>query len=158
MIKSSNNLNDLENWMSKNCSRKEKYYFAFNLKTNEWTVSDERIRATKNRIVRHPEAMLRKSKFTRSWIKHIGDAFGGFVCKSTVIDYFGKDIAEEILVDAEVPSPYYTNSPWMKLYAIAKLIPLAKEKNVNGAKGKLVKIIQSMNVDEEPKNRVRISA
>lgn len=158
MIKSSNNLNDLEKWMSKNCSRKEKYYFAFNLKTNEWTVSDERIRATKNRIVRHPKAMLRKGSFTRSWIKYIGDAFGGFVCKSTVVDYFGKDIAEEIIVDAEVQNPYYTRAPWMKLYAVDKLIPLAKEKNVKGAKGKLVKIIRSKNVNEETSNSMRLSA
>ena len=151
------NLEDLADWMLQNGDRKQRYYYAFNANTNVWTVSDKRIRATKNTIVRHPNEIAKC--YRAKWLKYIGDAFGGLVCKSTVIEYFGRETADVIPFDAELDNPYYKCSPPMKLYIVDKLIPLAKVKKMDSlGRDKLAKVIQSKDVDKEKSNIMRLSA
>ena len=150
-------LDDLADWMLENGDRKQRYYYAFNAKTNVWTVSDKRIRATKNTMVRHPNEIAKC--YRTQWLKYIGDAFGGLVCKSTVVEYFGRETADEIPFDAMLYNPYYKCSPPMKLYVVDRLIPLAKVKKMDTlGEGKLAKIIQSKEVNMESSNSMRLSA
>lgn len=106
------NIDALVSWMVKNGDRKQSYYYSLDINTCEMEVSSNRINESINKIVRHPEAIRKYKK----WRTHIAEAFGGFVCKASVIELLGKSLADKIHWDALADNPHYRCSSPMKLY------------------------------------------
>lgn len=112
MNKKFENINALATWMVANGDRKQRYYYSLDINTCKMEVSSNKISESIYKIVRHPDALTKG----KHWRSHIVEAFGGFVCKTTVIELVGKSLADKIHWDAVADNPHYRCSSPMKLY------------------------------------------
>jgi len=114
-------------WLVQNGNKEKvsKYYIAVNIIDSTVELSSKSIRKAKNKIIRQ----LAERRKWQTWYSVISEAFGGFICKSTVILVLGKQAANNVDVDLYVNNPYYKCSEPMHLYLRDK-IDLIKQRQI----------------------------
>ena len=104
-------------WLNENSKRDSVFYIAVSIKDSTVEVCDTPIRKAKNRIVRKISRHMKGQK----WNSAIREAFGGYVCKSTVVEVLGKRAASEVPVDVVAANPHYKTGAHMYLYLRDKI-------------------------------------
>ena len=114
-------------WLVQNGNKEKvsEYYIAVNIMDSTVELSSKPIRKAKNKII----WQLAERRKEQKWNSVISEAFGGYICKSTVILVLGKQTANNVAVDLYVNNPYYKCSEPMHLYLRDK-IDLIKQRQI----------------------------